>query len=98
MKKFNINDEVKVRLTEQGKAVLQKQLAERVQRWNCENRCPYQSRTKDANGYIKFQLWELMHLFGNDLYNGCQVPFETTLLIDDKDLKDDGRWKAKIAL
>jgi len=97
MKKFNINDCVKVKLTSQGKAVLQQQLAERVQRWNCENRCPYQSRPKDANGYIKFQMWELMHIFGNDFYNGCQIPFETTVLIEDKDLEDDGSWKAKIA-
>ncbi len=42
-------------------------------------------------------MWELMNLFGNDLYNGCQIPFETTMLIDDEYLEDDGSWKAKIA-
>ena len=97
MKKFNINDYVKVRITERGKTILQEQLAQRVRNWSCENRCPYLSRGGDANGYIKFQMWELMHIFGNDLYNGCQIPFDTTVLIDDKHLEDDGSWKAKIA-
>jgi hypothetical protein len=90
MKKFNVNDHVKVKLTEKGKAILDMQLAERVRRWNCEYRCPYQSRPTDANGYIRFQMWELMHEFGANIYNGCQIPFDTTVLIDDKHLEDDG--------
>ena len=97
MKKFNINDNVKVKLTERGRAILDMQLAKRVRRWNCENRCPYQSRPTDANGYIEFQMWELMHEFGGDVYNGCQPPFDMVILIDDKHLKGDEPWKARIA-
>jgi hypothetical protein len=96
MKRFNLNDNVKVKLTKRGKAILDMQLAERVRRWNCENLCPYQSRPADANGYIKFQMWELMHEFGANVYNGCEPPFDMVILIDDKHLKDDGSWKAKI--
>ena len=97
MKRFNLNDNVKVKLTERGKAILDMKLAERVRRWNCENRCPYQSRPTDASGYIEFRMWELMHEFGVNVYNGCQPPFDMVILIDDKHLKDDGSWKAKIA-
>ncbi len=31
-----------------------------------------------------------MHEFGANIYNGCQIPFDTTVLIDDKHLEDDG--------
>lgn len=97
MKRLNLNANVKVKLTERGKAILDMKLAERVRRWNCENRCPYQSRPTDVSGYIEFQMWELMHEFGANVYNGCLPPFDMVILIDDKHLKDDGSWKAKIA-
>jgi hypothetical protein len=47
---ININDDVKVKLTDSGRDVLAMQQLKRQQ---------------DADGYIKFQLWELMNIFGS---------------------------------
>ena len=57
---ININDDVKVKLTDSGRDVLAMQQLRRQQ---------------DADGYIKFQLWELMNVFGSYVYNGCSIPF-----------------------
>jgi hypothetical protein len=58
---INLNHEVKVKLTDSGQDVLAMQQLRRQQ---------------DADGYIKFQLWELMNIFGVHVYNGCSIPFE----------------------
>jgi anti-sigma factor ChrR (cupin superfamily) len=58
---INLNHEVKVKLTDSGQDVLAMQQLRRQQ---------------DADGYIKFQLWELMNIFGSYVYNGCSIPFE----------------------
>jgi hypothetical protein len=38
-----------------------------------------------------------MARLGPSVVMGLELPFETAILIDDKHLKDDGSWKAKIA-
>jgi hypothetical protein len=58
---INLNHEVKVKLTDSGQDVLAMQQLRRQQ---------------DADGYIKFQLWELMNIFGVHVYNDCSIPFE----------------------
>jgi hypothetical protein len=58
---INLNEYVKVKLTDSGQDVLAMQQLRRQQ---------------DADGYIKFQLWELMNIFGVHVYNGCSIPFE----------------------
>lgn len=30
---------------------------------------------RDSSDWCKFQLWDLMHIFGPAVYNGCQIPF-----------------------
>lgn len=63
---FNLNDDVKVRLTDHGRNVLAKgQL----------------TRQPDADGYTKFQLWELMNIFGAYLVNGCSIPFDANSIL-----------------
>ena len=42
----------------------------------------------DSNGYTKFQMWELMHIFGENMWNGSIVPFNMNILIDESDLVD----------
>jgi hypothetical protein len=59
---FNLNDDVKVKLTDHGRDLLAK-----------KRRLTQQP---DEAGYTKFQLWELMNIFGEHLYNGCSIPFE----------------------
>jgi uncharacterized protein (DUF2267 family) len=58
---FNLNDDVKVKLTDHGRDLLAKKRL---------------TRQPDEAGYNRFQLWELMNIFGEHFYNGCSIPFE----------------------
>ena len=72
--KFNINNPVKVKLTDYGRNELLRQDKEMTDaypglvlpedRWNA-----------DSEGKNKFQLWHLMFRFGTVMYNGGQMPF-----------------------
>ncbi len=90
MKSFNINYNVKVRLTKFGKE-LHRQRWEDF--WNSygkfEYQFPYTPPKEDENGYCEFQMWELMEKFGPYCGLGCEPPFDTVILINEKDLKDD---------
>ncbi len=69
--KINLNVQVYVKLTEKGKEILSSK--EFVSHF-----------TPDHEGYYKFQLWELMQIFGKDLWNGCKVPFENNEIVFSK--------------
>jgi organic radical activating enzyme len=56
---INLNDDVKVKLTDYGRDLLAKKRL---------------TRQPDEAGYIKFQLWELMNIFGSYVCNGCSIP------------------------
>jgi hypothetical protein len=89
MKKFNINCIVKVRLTKFGKELHKKQWEDF---WNSMGRLddfPYTPPEEDENGYCEFQMWDLMDKFGAYCGFGREIPFDTVILIDEKDLKDD---------
>ena len=77
---FNINCQVKVKLTEFGKNLW----LERYRRYNIE---PSPMKV-DENGYTSFQLWDLMYLFGEHVGIGKDLPFETEILIDKQNLKE----------
>lgn len=66
---FNVNDYVKVKLTEKGKEFLNKKRP-----W-------YIKEYLDSDDFVKFQLWDLMSFFGEEIYGGCDNPFETTIKI-----------------
>jgi hypothetical protein len=61
---FNMNDYVKVKLNELGFTIL-------------ETKISYHKL--DNEGYLTLPLWELMQLFGEHLFLGCKVPFETNI-------------------
>lgn len=75
---FNVNNKVKVKVTEFGEQVLRKR-HEEVNKHFLES-SEFQLE-KDGEGFTEFQLWELMSIFGEHLYNGAEVPFETTIKI-----------------
>lgn len=82
-KGFNINDYVLVKLTDVGRKIhLEYSGSFHLERYGIE----YTAPEVDGYGYSKFQLWELMHIFGNNCYNGCDLPFETTILIPGESL------------
>lgn len=78
--KFNINEQVKVRLTPYGRALLE---VDDHQFWEQAGYQPveYTAPEEDSEGWSKWQLWELMHCFGKYLSNGGRVPFETEIKI-----------------
>jgi hypothetical protein len=85
MKKLNINSNVKVKLTKFGKEYHKQR---HIDFWSgCQgNGFPYVPPKEDADGYCEFQLWRLMEIFGSLCKMACELPFETVILIDDKDL------------
>jgi hypothetical protein len=61
--KLNINDMVKVKLTEYGEGVLKR-----------KNNLSYQSNFNMSSKILHEQLWIVMNIFGNSLHNdGMQV-------------------------
>jgi hypothetical protein len=89
MKHFNINCNVKVRLTKFGKELHKKDWEDF---WNSIGRLdefPYTPPKEDENGYCEFQMWDLMKKFGSYCGLGREMPFDTVIFIDEKDLKDD---------
>ncbi len=80
--KFNINDEVLVKLTERG-------IDHWIQEYNIKGLPPQYFLTKEKilakkldNGYWAFKLWELIQLFGNGIVFGMnEIVFETNIII-----------------
>ena len=89
MKSFNINNIVKVKLTEYGKQMLER---DHIEFWGARgmlDKFPYKPREEDENGYVEFQLWSLMYQLGKYCILGCEPPFDTVILIDEKDLRHE---------
>lgn len=80
---INLNEYVKVKLTDYGLAV-------HYDSWyykeiHIRARFPYKLPRVDEQGYSKFQLWDLMSIFGSVMYLGNpNVPFEDNEIIYDK--------------
>jgi hypothetical protein len=74
---FNINDYVKIRLNEYGKSILKKNHAVK----NKGLPIKYKPPEEDIDGYSEWQLWCFMAEFGEHMYNGCTMPFETIIKI-----------------
>ncbi len=68
--KFNINDDVRVKLTEYGEQVLDKHLNEA---YGKEARIirPY----RQDGEYFRFQMWDFMATFGQSIYMGGKQIF-----------------------
>ena len=88
MKSFNINNTVCVKLTEFGKKMLEKDHNEFWSSHGKLDEYPYTPYKEDENGYVKFQLWSLMYQLGKCCILGCELPFDTVILIDDENLRD----------
>lgn len=80
--KFNVNDYVHIKLTPLGKKVY-------LGHYNEYRELSYQPLMKrmpkytksEKKGYHKFQLWEIMQIFGEIIYNGCKMPFKTEIIL-----------------
>ncbi|WP_101690727.1 hypothetical protein [Dysgonomonas massiliensis] len=74
MKTFNINEKIKLKLTEKGKQIVDKE--------------GYSWLKYDNDGFIEMQMHEAFNFFGKYLNMGGSIPFETNIYINDNDLKD----------
>mgnify|MGYP001432822685 CR=1 FL=1 len=79
--KFNINHEVKVKLTKMGNAICKANHLKLYIHYPPNSVPVYIPPTEDADGWSTWQLWELMREFGEHMYNGAKVPFETEIEI-----------------
>ena len=81
--KFNINHDVKVKVTDYG-----------YEKWlEHENRFVQFSGTikpttleelkskADEDGYTKFQMWDMMSIFGSKMTMGFKNPIETNIIL-----------------
>jgi len=69
--KCNMNVKVYVKLTDKGHSIL---------RDHYKN-LSFIPEPNKYDGYSEFQLWELMSIFGNSLYNGCDIPFQNNEIV-----------------
>jgi len=90
--RFNINNKVKVRLTNEGRAALRKNhdelysFAKGTSIELPEYHAPvedkeYHAPVEDKEGWSEWQLWALMREFGPYIGMGLDVPFETEIEI-----------------
>jgi hypothetical protein len=85
--KFNINDQVKVRLTERGRAEIQRQHEElsKYVLQQTDKLFIYSPKDEDEYGWSTWMLWDLMKTFGSLLSTGGQNFFETEIEIIEQD-------------
>ena len=83
MKIFNVNNSVKVKLTEKGLDIYwedNRDLPEKIRPSINELR-----NRVDKDGYHSFQMWSLMRIFGNHIGMCVDVPFDANMLVDVKE-------------
>ena len=89
MKSININEFVRVQLSEKGKHIFIHQYDYIFPDVEWQKLQESQTAKIDKNGFVEMQLWELMNLFGSHMYMGCIPPFEQlNLFFKDESLED----------
>jgi hypothetical protein len=82
--RFNINHNVRVRLTDFGHQIVWKRHAELSEFLKSVGGPPLSgdgATTEDNEGWSEWQLWKLMETFGPHIRMGADVPFETEIEI-----------------
>jgi hypothetical protein len=78
MTPFNINDDVKVKLTPKGRAVVDAYYSNPP--YYMTVLYPWRAQDADAEGYLTVQLWDLMHVLGPSIYMGSEPLIESNTL------------------
>ncbi len=81
---INVNDCVKVKLTDKGKDIYFHRFDSLNQKANGREMIKPCYPEVDEEGYTKMQLWEVMATFGLYLHMGFDTPFETNIILVDK--------------
>ena len=93
MLKINLNETVKVKLNEIGLAIYAdraKETNKKFEENNIKHRCPIYPK-RDDEGYVEFQLWDLMNLYGKYLELTLIPPFEDNVIYFEKELLEDSK-------
>lgn len=83
MKNFNINDYVYVRLTDYGRGIHRRAYDRLTKERDGKIPWMYKAPKEDSEGWSKWQMWELMNVFGDFMVLGFDPPFETTIRIEE---------------
>ena len=87
MTTFNLNNKVRVRLTDHGRAAL---MTDHVLFWAKAGRSmPYTPPKEDADGWSEWQLWRLMSALGNHIGVGLENVIETNIELEPFDRNSD---------
>lgn len=85
---FNVNEHVRVRLTDLGRAELRRQREELIAYYDAKGATGVRAMlasdpvpAEDAAGWSEWQLWQLMSSLGPLCGNGLPLAFETTIEI-----------------
>ena len=81
-KTFNINDIIKVKLTQKGKLIYleyQIEIQKRFDRDGIKIEVPLNIEV-DSEGFSSFQLWRFMEIFGSRMYCGAERVIEGPIL------------------
>lgn len=85
LKQININSNVYVKLNDRGKRIYHEMVSKTLKEFSG---LKYPELKTDENGYSKWQLWYLMEFFGPYISIGFDTCFETTILINEKDIEE----------
>ena len=83
MEEFNINEHIWVQLTDVGKQAL-KDKHDELNRFAKGILGEYEPPEEDAEGWSRWQMWDLMGGIGHKFGNGMNPPINTTIRIDIK--------------
>jgi hypothetical protein len=86
---FNLNEIVKVKLTDVGKKIFYE--LDKNFNWKISeivDTSIYSNRI-DNDGYVDMQMWEVMHLFGNHMKLGMDLPIEMNVILKSHNIKED---------
>jgi ribosomal protein L5 len=93
MKNINLNADVKVRLTDLGRKKYKEYYQELINYSHPSKEVRDYMLTpkeEDSDGYCTFAIWELMQFFGKHIYLGCKPLFDMNILINEKDIENNG--------
>jgi hypothetical protein len=77
LRTFNVNHHVQVKLTDEGRRIHRDTLTPPI-----GSRYGYSPPIETSDCWSRWQLHQLMNLFGQHLYPGCELPFETTIRLE----------------
>lgn len=81
---INLNEVVKVKLTDHGKEIYYHRF-DKVNEFFGREVCKPSFPRVDADGYSEFQLWDFIHLYGNYIYMAAKNVIEPLEIVYEGD-------------